>query len=318
MLNNIERDSEYINCLKNFIREKYSINVISITPTKRGYYGETWRLRTADNHYFAKLDYFSRHQKLYQNSLAVVEYLTNNGIDFIGKIVKTYNGELYTIFNSAVLGVFDWMDGENIETDDTKIPEYQMLCKVYKLTKNGFDIPTIEFSNNVAIHFYDKWKKLKEISLNEANNAVRSLFEYNEDKLSHYALRLLHFSSICKKDKTNFYITHGDAGGNFFVSNGRNYILDWDEIMYAPLERDLWVMCCRDWARKLFNDTLRENNIQYKIRHERLAFYCYHMYFLYLGEFLNDFLVHGISASIEEYFENDYFMYDRMSFADTV
>ena len=70
------------------------------------------------------------------------------------------------------------------------------------------------------------------------------------------------------QDSSHVYLTHGDAGGNFFVCGNRNYIFDWDEVMYAPLERDAWVMGCYDWARKLFNDTLRANGIPYQLRME--------------------------------------------------
>jgi len=318
MTNHPERNSEYMNSLKDFIHDKYNIHATSIAPAKRGYYGETWKLETSDTNYFVKLDYFSRHQKIYQNSLPVVEYLCNNGIDFISQIVKTRGGELYTNFNLGVLGVFEWIEGESIETDETKAPEYQMLCKIYPLTKQGFNIPTIEFSDAKAILFYEKWEKLKNMQSSEVNRIVNSLFESQRDKLFHCAGRLLHFASICQKDTSGFYLTHGDAGGNFFVSSKRNYIVDWDEVMYAPLERDAWVMCCRIWARKLFNDTLKDNNIKYKLRPERLAFYCYHMYFLYLGEFLEDFMVHGMSQSLEEYFEDSYFMEERISYANTV
>jgi hypothetical protein len=41
------------------------------------------------------------------------------------------------------------------------------------------------------------------------------------------------------------------------------------------------------------------------------------MFFLYLGEFLDDFTEHGITKNIEEYFEDDYFIYDRIRFAGT-
>ena len=279
MHNNIHRDDKYINSLKEFIHKEYDINAITITTAKRGYYGETWKLEAVNNLYFVKLDYVPRHKKLFQNSLTIIDYLCNNGIDFISKVVKTCNGELYSIFNSAVLGVFDWIDGENVETDETKIPEYQMLCKVYPLTKQGFDIPTVEFSNATAVRFYEKWKKLNGILLSMAVNTVISTLDAHSEKLSYCASRLSHFALLCQKDKSDFYFTHGDAGGNFFVGKDRQYIVDWDEVMYAPLERDAWVMCCRDWARKLFNDTLKENNIQYELRLERLAFYCYHMFF---------------------------------------
>lgn len=315
MYNNNHRDNEYISRLKNVIHKEYNINAIAIIPAKRGYYGETWRLETSDNFYFIKLDYFPRHQKKFHNSLPVVEYLCNNGIDFINKIVKTCDGELCTLFNSAVLGVFEWIDAENIETDNTKIPEYQMLCKIYPLTKQGFVIPTIEFSDEMAVRFYEKWRKLKAAPSNETNDSVRSIFEYNYEKLSHCSSRLSHFALLCQTNKSNFYITHGDAGGNFLVGKGRHYIVDWDEVMYAPLERDAWVMCCRDWAINLFNDTLKQNCIPYELQLERLAFYCYYMFFYYLSEFIDDLTLHDTRKKIEDYFS---WIEERIHFADTI
>ena len=315
MYNNIPRDGGYINALKDFVYKEYNINVVAIKPARRGYYGETWQIDTFGNSYFAKLDYFPRHQKKFQNSLPVVEYLCNNGIDFIGKIVKTRDDKLYTLFNSAVMGVFEWIDGENIETDDTKTPEYQMLCKIYQLTKQGLDIPAIEFSDRMAVRFFEKWEKLKAAPSNEPTDAVRSIFEYHDENLSHYASRLSHCASLCQTDKSNFYITHGDAGGNFLAGKDRNYIVDWDEVMYAPLERDAWVMCCRDWARDLFNETLAQNGIKYKLKPERLAFYCYYMYFFYLGEFIDDLAFHDTREKTEDYFS---WIYERLSFADTI
>ncbi|MCL2286431.1 MAG: aminoglycoside phosphotransferase family protein [Firmicutes bacterium] len=325
--NYIQRDSEYMNRLKDVICEQYHIDVIDITPAKRGYYGETWKLETPDNFYFAKLDYFKRHQKIFRNSLPVVDYLCENGIGFINNVIKTRDGKLNIFFDapestpvlssSAVLGVFEWIDGENIETDETKTPEYQMLCEIYKLTKSGFEIPVFEFSDKAAVDFYDKCKRLNAMPQSKPGNHVLSLFEQLKSELSHCSSRLAYLSSVCRRDKSHFYITHGDAGGNFIVGNGRNYIVDWDEVMYAPIERDAWVMCCHSWAVKLFNNTLKQAGIDCILRPERLAFYCYHMFFYYLCEFMNDFLSHGEGREIEGYLFQSW-IWDRIKFADTI
>jgi len=318
MYNKIHRDSKYLSSLKSFLCEKYHINAVAITPAKRGYYGETWRVGTADNAYFVKLDYFPRHQKIFQNSLSVIEYLCNSGIDFINKVIKTCDGEIYVHFNSAVLAVFEWIDGENMETNCTKTSEYQMLCKIYPLTKQGFDIPSVAFLDSTAICFYEKWEKLKRMPQSKAGDAACSILKRHSEKLSHRAARLSYFAALCKKDTTGFFITHGDAGGNFLAGNGKNYLVDWDEVRYAPPERDAWVMCCRGWAGEIFNNTLKENGIAYQLRPERIAFYCYYMYFLYLGEFLEDFTWHGIIESIEEYFGDGYWIEERIAWADKV
>jgi hypothetical protein len=243
-----------------------------------------------------------------------VEYLCDNGIKFIPAVIRTKSDTLYSYFDSAVLGLFEWVDGKNIETDETKTAEYQMLCEIYPLTKQGFDIPTITFSDNAAANVYEKWEALKTES---QNSAILLTLEKYRDRLSHCASRLTHISSICRNDTDHFYFTHGDAGGNFFAGKERNYFVDWDEISYSPIERDAWVMCCHDWARNLFNDTLSKNNIPYQLRPERLAFYCYHMLFWYLGEFLSDFAKPGIAERIDDYFDNGW-IWDRVAFADTI
>lgn len=310
------QDKKYTTQLVDFIEQEYGITANSIVPAKRGYYGETWRMDTTNGKYFLKLDYSPQHQIKYRNSLEVVEYLCNNGIDFISSIIKTRTGDLYSIFNSAILGIFVWVDGENIETDETKIPEYKMLSKIYTLTKSGFEIPSIEFSNDRALHFFNKWEQLKTEPINEEIKVVLEVFKLHKEILNHYSERLSYFSKICQNTKSQFYITHGDAGGNLLVDNNNYHIIDWDEVMYAPLERDAWVMCCYDWALNAFHDALKQNNISYELRPEYLAFYCYHMFFLYLGEFLNDFTKYGTKKEIEDYFDS--WIMERMKYADFV
>ena len=83
-----------------------------------------------------------------------LEYRGERGIDFVGKIIKTRENKLYSNFDTAVIGLFEWIDGGNVETDQTKSTEYQMLCKIYQLTKPGLEIPTASFSDDIAKRFY--------------------------------------------------------------------------------------------------------------------------------------------------------------------
>lgn len=80
-----------------------------------------------------------------------------------------------------------------------------------------------------------QWDALKRAPETASNRAVLDVFERFGDVLAHCASRLSRFAGYCREDTGHFYLTHGDAGGNFFVADGRNFILDWDEVMYAPL-----------------------------------------------------------------------------------
>jgi len=317
MLNRIARNVKYIARLTEFIRETYGISAHALLPARRGYYGETWRADAAGGSYFLKLDYIPRHKEIFKNSLHVMEYLCDEGIDFISKIVKTSGGGLYSIFDSAVLGAFEWIDGENVETDETKIPEYQMLGKIYALSKPGFNIPTITFSSETVDRVFRLWDLYKSSQSRDSYKAVLALLAKHEGVINRSAARLKHFAERCHADASHFYITHGDAGGNFVVGRERNYFVDWDEVMYAPPERDAWVMGCYEWARKLFNESLSQNGIQYELRPERLAFFCCHMFLFYLGEFLEDYPMHFDCGGMAD-FMNDGWIWERIAYTDAV
>ena len=279
MYSKVRRSKKYISRLCEFIRVEYQIIAISLTPAKRGFYGETWKLEAANKNYFVKLDY-SAHKEIYKQSFPVIEHLCKNGIDFISRIVYNANGELFTQFESAVLGVFEWIDGENTETDATKIPEYDMLAKVYKVPFEGVAIPSENFSDKNADKFFKQWKKL-------INKPISPLLERNREKIEHRAKRLKKFAGLCRSDTSGFFITHGDAGGNLMASGDKYYIVDWDNPVLAPPERDAWVMCSKDWARDAFQNALYGNGIEHTLRPERLAYYCYDFFFYYLTSFLD-------------------------------
>ena len=294
MYSNVQRDNEYINHLKNFIHEKYSILPVAIFPAKRGYYGETWRLDTSATSYFIKLVYTAAHTAVYKRSFPVIQHLCDHGINFISRICKTKDNSLYSLFDGAVLGVFDWIDGEHIETDATKIPEYQMPARVYTVPSHGVSIPCEDFSSKIADKFFEQWNVLDD-------DRLLSLLERYRVKVEHRVTRLKYFSNLCQNDTTGFFITHGDAGGNLIANGDKRYIADWDTPILAPPERDAWIMCSRDWARDAFHNALHQNGIKYTLRLERLAYYCYYYFFFYLVAYLDGFTQFSSVQTIEEY-----------------
>ena len=312
MYNLEQHDTDYTNRLLDFIRHEYGIESTAIAHAKRGFYGETWKVDTLNHSYFVKLDYSDAHKHIYERSFSVMEHLYNHGIDFISRIVKTMDGRLSSRYNGAVLGIFDWIDGENIETDETKIPEYQMLAKIYTVPINGLSIPCIDYSGKSADKFFKQWAAL-------ADKEICLLFEENRAKLEDRAARLKHFAGLCKGDATCYVITHGDAGGNLIVSGDRYFIVDWDEPILAPPERDAWNMLCyegKEWAGCIFHKALRENGISYILRPERLAYFCYYYFFFYLTEYLDNFtrLDRKQKTDLEQYFNG--WAENRATFAD--
>ena len=263
-----------------FIKSEYGIGVESAEPAKRGFYGETWRLEAVGSAYFLKIVYPPEHKYVYERSFHILRRICDSGVEFVSRIVKTTRGALSARFDGAVLGVFEWIDGVNMETEETKPFEYQMLAKVYTVKPDGLNIPRENFSGNNSYAFYTRWNALED-------EALLSLFDKHRAKIEYRAARLKHFAGVCRRDATNFFITHGDAGGNFFTGGGRNYLVDWDNPMLSPPERDAWFCMSFDWAAPAFHEALRSNGINYALRRERLAYYCYDFFFYYLNAYVD-------------------------------
>ena len=306
MYSNVERSDEYKSRLLDFIRKKYGIGAFCITPAKRGFYGETWRLDASDASYFLKLVYPAAHRPVYKRSFQLIQHLCDHGISFISRIVKAVDGSLYTWFDGAILGVFDWIYGENIQNEKTKVQEYRMLAKVYSISPSSISIPREDFSGNSADRFYRLWDALHDRQL-------RSLFEKNRAKIEHRAARLKRFSNLCRGDTADFFITHGDAGGNVIENGDRYFIVDWDDSIVAPIERDAWFCMAWEWAMTAWGDALRENGINYALRSERLAYYCYDFFFFYLNAYLD---ASTRAETVEEY--TDGWIEESFMYADEI
>lgn len=317
MYSNVTRNPTYINHLLTCIRQEYRLDPVSIVSAKRGYYGETWRLNTAERSYFLKLDYSALHQSVYERSFPVVDHLCNHGIDFIGQIVKTADEQLSTRFDGAVLGVFNWIDGELIQNERTKVEEHQMLSKVYNVSYEGLSIPREEFTTVSADSFFHFWEQLK--LRTENTTQLLTLFEQHREKLEHRAKRLHLFAKRCGVDTSQFFITHGDAGGNIIADGEKFFLVDWDAPVLAPPERDAWFGLCWQQDADAFQSALRQNGIDYVLRPERMAYYCYHSFFLYLNLYLETYFDIGdrngdMVEQLKDYFSC--WIEDEIQYAD--
>lgn len=279
------RTDKYINKLCDFINEKYDMKITNIQPTKRGFYGETWKINSLNQSFFVKIDYSQSHKHIYAQSFQIIEYINNQGIDFISQIVKTKSGQLYTHFNDGILGVFQWIDGINLDEigNDIRFEEYKMLANIYKIKTDNISISIENFKGESSNLFFNIWGNMEKTDL------VSKHLEIYRPLLEHKAKRLSYFSQICKNDNSGFVITHGDSSRNIIIGKEKCYMIDWDIPLLAPPERDAWLSSSK-WGEQTFNYILKENGIDYELKAERLSYYGCYSFFMYLIEFIDKYL----------------------------
>ena len=287
MYGRVKRDIEYIMELKKFIEKTYGFMILEIKSAIRSFYGETWRLDANDGKsYFLKLDYATRHKDNFRLSLPILDYLARTGVENISTVVKTLDGKLYKKYDRAILALFDWIESVRMKNDETTKNEFLILAKIYKLPYDNLVINTEDFT----AHCLDTFDELLMELRNDANEGHYSklLKEIDERKsiLFPRITKLKNLAKKCRKDFSNFFITHGDPQENIIVSENGYYLIDWEHPLLAPPERDAWTFLNSDNDLDAFTKALHEVGINYKFKRERLEYYCYYSFFRYLNEII--------------------------------
>lgn len=313
---NDDEEPEYIEELCGFLASEYGLTVKSLIPAKRGFYGETWSVQTESGRLFLKIDYWEHHQDEYKNSLSAVQYMTDSGISFIPKLLRTKGGELCSRFRKGIAAVFEHVPGELSEDYPTE-QLYSRLARIYRLKTDGLVLRTEGFGTELP----ETYQRLRDLP--GLPDEVKEALAKKGPDISWYMERLKKFAGICRGDTEDFHITHGDAGGNCILNDGRLSIVDWDSCMLAPIERDAWIFICDREELGRINALLADNGIGYSLKEERLCYYCYSYFFHYLNEYLKSIAgaeSEGKKAEISKGlvgYLTDNWIYERLQAADS-
>lgn len=182
-------------------------------------------------------------------SVTILALLQASGIQQIIPPIKTIDGELIQHIDDFTLTVYPFVDGQNGFCYNLMDNQWVTLGKVLKQV-HEFDVPP---------SIKDRIRK--EIYSSERREAVRSLDAVIDENLTgdETALKLQAFmkehraaihrlvdraealNQRVQDQSPDFVLCHSDIhGGNVLIDgNGAIYIVDWDEPIMAPKERDL-------------------------------------------------------------------------------
>lgn len=272
------------NRLSPFLCSRYGLAEAALVPAERGFFGETWRVEAPGGPYFLKLDRWAYHRPVFRRGLLAQERLLSAGLDFLPPLLRGTDGALSYPFEDGDLALFGFVPGDH--TEDYPIGElFSRLGRAYRVEAGDLPLPREDFEPRSLWRFEELVRSLDGGTPDGA--LALSLFRENADFLAHVRERLLAFSRVCRRgDPGPIVLTHGDAGGNCMVGPDRFTVIDWDEAMLAPPERDAWFFMHRERQTRAIEEGLARAGFPYRLRPERFAFYCCASVFYYLGEYL--------------------------------
>ncbi|MBY0281077.1 MAG: aminoglycoside phosphotransferase family protein [Alphaproteobacteria bacterium] len=237
-------EKSIIDCLK--IHYGIEVAVLSLLQLGADVDASVYKAQTHSKHsYFVKL---KRGNRLDTGAI-IIELLRNARIQQVIPTIKTINGQEADI-NGFTLTLFPFIEGQDGFSRDLTNDHWHTLGKAMRQI-HEINVP-IEIQEKIRQESYSpKWREI-----------VRSLYSLIEAEPSgdRVAINLLafmqkHMVTIQRlvdraeqlaqlaqnQELSQFVLCHSDLhGGNILIDkNDRLYIVDWDDPIMAPKERDL-------------------------------------------------------------------------------
>ena len=275
--------------LRRSISRRYAISIAEAHPAHRQFVAETFTLITGDNRrFFCKVIRKPAFVEAAVKSLPVLNELRRSGIPNISAPVRTVDGALYCTAKSSTVIVFDWIDAEQTFDFDRRV-----LGEIIAAVHGTRPAPSIPIAHEEFLFLYcDLFPERLAEALSPAGPdpvrvELRELLEVYREEIEQDWRGFLQLARRLTALDPAMVITHGDAPGNVLVGNGnQHYLVDWDDVMLAPVERDLWFLV--DDAE--FTAGYRSRFPDISINDDLVAYYALTRYFADMFEFIDEIL----------------------------
>lgn len=274
--------------LVKIIENEYNLKVDAIKPAQRQFVAETFVIKDINNKkYFCKVIEKPLFIPRVIKSLPILEEMHKQGIQRINYPLRTMlKNSLYIKRNNTLIVLFNYINAQqSYNYDKTELGK--LIARVHKITsKIRLSIPMEEFSFKRRLAFEKHFENIIKGSFNDTilNSLKKCLLKY-EKEIRHDLTNFSKTAIICKKIKVNMVITHGDAPGNTLVKSPADiYLVDWDDILLAPAERDIWFLI----DDSSFMSGYREVYSKYKVNEDLRRYFIYKRYFEDLTEYFEE------------------------------
>lgn len=288
------KNEEIIACL----RDAYGIDVATIAflPLGADFNTDVYRVTTStQTDYFLKL----RSGEFLEASVSVPKYLADMGIKQVIPPLATKTGQLWTSLASFKAILYPYVEGHN--GIDTKLSEDQWAqfgAAIKKL--HSADIPASTTKDVPGETFSSKWRETVKAFLMRIESEVfedpvavkMALFlKSKSSEILKLVERAEELALAIQTQPIDYVLCHADMHGwNLIIDKeGELYIVDWDTLIFAPVERDLMFIGAGIWDSGM--KTAKEASLFYqgygrtKINQDAMAYYRFERVIQDIGDY---------------------------------
>lgn len=197
-----------------------------------------------------KKEYFLKLKKanVYEPSLLVPKYLKDQGIEEVIAPIQNKEQQLWGHIDDSSVILYPFVQGETAAAVGMSPEQWTEIGTALKKI-HATKLPNELIDKVQTEIFAKKWSDwMKEFVIKIQKSAYTDRFQREiaivwKEKLEdiNYMLgRAAELSQIIEKQQVEFVLCHSDIhDDNIFVSKEKPFIIDWDNVMLAPKERDL-------------------------------------------------------------------------------
>ncbi len=233
--------------LKDVIQEKLGIGIIDFTLVPKWEAARGYMIESSNHKSFFLKIYWD--DKIPDSAFRFADDLfARAGIVNIAHPIPTSHGQMRIHIRDFQIALFDWISGRTAEEHkltDTQLERLgELLAKIHQSKTIIGEYPvrenfTIPFKNRF-LAIFDSMSKITSKST-KYRTRLRLFLETHRQKFMRELETLEKLQRKVKARKLEFVNCHGEPSpGNILTSdNGEVHLLDWDDPIFAPKEKDL-------------------------------------------------------------------------------
>ena len=223
---------------------RYGLAVERLEPAPRGWTGETYAATARDGaRFFVKVYPKDRLPRMTVAALPALAELHRFGLTQVSRPIASTSGALHERLGDDLVVVFEYLDAVPVAFTFGGDWLGDLLGRIHRQTRQvASPIPRETFEPLFADELWVTLERARhEPASDELRRGLRQFLDEQGTAIAEDWAAFGEIARTCRATSFELVLTHGDWPFNLVQGvDGTVYLIDWDELLLAPAERDTW------------------------------------------------------------------------------